>query len=123
MRPLALLWITVIWVQLLASTCAAQGSDPAAFQMPGTGSLHFISNSGQLVSLENGATVNELLFKAATPRGDMYITTKGISYVFYRVKSKPAAPPAAIGDSAYRRRLRQAGPGRGEDFHCEVERV
>lgn len=97
MKPLSLTLTTTFFLLLLAANCCAQKPAPA------TNTFHFVANSGQLVSMENGAVVSDLLFRAATPGGDLYITTSGISYVFYRLKNRPVTPK--------------------EDQHYEVERV
>ena len=48
--------------------------------------IRFLENKGQMTDMQ-GKAVNGLLFKASAGSADMYITTWGISYVFFKVET------------------------------------
>ncbi len=48
--------------------------------------IRFLENKGQMTDMQGNA-VNGLLFKASAGSADMYITTWGISYVFFQVET------------------------------------
>ncbi len=66
---------------LFSAPIAAQQSGRTALQMPVSG-FSFEENVGQVIC-DNGKPADFILLRAQLPNTDLYITDKGISYVFY----------------------------------------
>lgn len=47
--------------------------------------ISFTENVGQFTGLETRTTATDVLFKLSSPKGELYITTRGLSYVFSRL--------------------------------------
>lgn len=68
-----------------------------------TNEISFTPNRGQLLNT-NGQTAQEVLAKASVPGMDLYLTTKGLSYVFLNYEEDKDAPvhPVYINDKQYK---------------------
>jgi hypothetical protein len=62
---------------------AATDREREAFKLMQERPVQFLENKGQMMD-QNGAPVPHVLFKASTPKMNMYITQKGITYVFLK---------------------------------------
>src|SRR6202000_2307255 len=97
---------------------------PAPLPIGGRASgIHFQVNEGEFLAVEKGASLSEVLFKVPASGGDLYVTTSGLSYVFYRLKGKAVRPPAVMPGDRHIHRVPKKLPGPEDDIHYEVERV
>ena len=82
-------------------------------------SLEFIENKGQFIN-SDGKVANNVLFKASYGNCDIYITDKGMSYVFIKFEEKENAHNSAkSGNSGYSP-LRRGGGEVKEDTNRKV---
>jgi hypothetical protein len=82
----------------------------------------FTENKGQILSLEEKKSLDNILFKVSSSKGDLYVTTNGISYVFSVLKGGQEKKS----DSSFRNRRKpvlQAPQINREKLHYEIERV
>jgi gliding motility-associated-like protein len=79
----------------------------------------FLENKGQCLSLESKKPLNDILFKVSSAKGDLYITTRGLSYVFYRTRdSEDKTGPQGLQAPSQRQAAKAL-----EKIHYEIERV
>jgi gliding motility-associated-like protein len=80
----------------------------------------FLENKGQYLSLESKKSLDHILFKVSSAKGDLYITNSGISYVFYKIKDLKNPTQPSGGPSSTQQEI----PSRSlEKTHYEIERV
>ncbi|HEY4336728.1 MAG TPA: gliding motility-associated C-terminal domain-containing protein [Puia sp.] len=124
MRLLNFFPILTYWILcLLPYAVAAQGSPPLDVRASRAAGIHFLANNGQLQSVEKAGAMSEVLFKVAASGGDLYVTTSGLSYVFYRLKNRAAPRPTEMAGPHQPYHPPKRLPGPGDDLHFEVERV
>ena len=124
MRPLPLFLLTFAnCIFLLIGHCHAQTPGRVDSLLTGATDIHFIANRGQMVSLEDGTVLKQLLFKVPASNGDLYVTTSGLSYVFYRRKQNPAEKTPGTSAAGRHHQPPKRFPGKEDDLHYEVERV
>jgi hypothetical protein len=73
--------------------------------------VEFLENKGQVLNSE-GRPANNVLFKAEAPGVDLYITEKGLSYVFYEAD-----------DEDYKKGRKQVGTGKEDRERISYERI
>jgi gliding motility-associated-like protein len=104
LKPVIFLTICLI---ANAGLCIAQHG-----RQPVTGEkVTFVGNFGQIATLEDHTPATDVLFKLSSSQGDLYITTRGLSYVFSRLLTPGRQDSASHG--------RQTSVPR----HYEIERV
>ena len=57
----------------------------------------FVENNGQIVD-DNGVQMNSVFFKSSIPEGDLYITSKGLTYAFYKIEDEDKKVKEKIND-------------------------
>ena len=84
----------------------------------------FTENKGQFLSLEDKKPAENALFKLTSPGADLYITTRGLSYVFSKLKNAPPAPENIAVENRNKTALKTGYEKKTiPKMHYEIERV
>ncbi|MBI2272096.1 MAG: hypothetical protein HYU69_17285, partial [Bacteroidetes bacterium] len=83
MRSFLLIFCSMVFT----GTFSAKGDEKQVRQWMQGRPVKFLENQGQMVDM-NGKPVPFVLFKAEAPGLDMYITEKGLTYVFIKHKEE-----------------------------------
>ena len=82
----------------------------------------FTENKGQILSLEEKKSLDNILFKVSSSKGDLYVTTSGISYVFSVLKGGQEKKVDTSFNN-HRKPVLQVPLLNREILHYEIERV